>query len=78
LKENNEELLLIMQHNENYPQPSSQAIGGSSKGGKEFGKDELNPLTSPETKVQCLREVIWCKKDVHQNIILFVVLDRHQ
>jgi hypothetical protein len=46
-------------------------LGGSSKGSKEFGKDELNPLTSLETEVQRLREVISCKKDVHQNIILF-------
>ncbi len=46
-------------------------MGGSSKGSKEFGKDELNPLTSLETKVQSLREVIWWKKDVHQNIIPF-------
>jgi hypothetical protein len=46
-------------------------LGGSSKGSKEFGKDELNPLTSLETKIQSLGEVIWCKKDVHENIILF-------
>jgi hypothetical protein len=46
-------------------------LGGSSKGSKEFGKDELNPVTSLETKVQRLREVISCKKDVYQNIILF-------
>jgi hypothetical protein len=46
-------------------------LGGSLKGSEEFGKDELIPLTSLETKVQSLREVVWCKKDVHQNIIPF-------
>jgi hypothetical protein len=46
-------------------------LGGSSKGSKEFEKDELIPVTSLETKVQRLREVIWCKKDVHHNIIPF-------
>jgi hypothetical protein len=46
-------------------------LGGSSKGSKEFGKDEFNPLTSLETEVQRLREVISCKRGVHQNIIPF-------
>jgi len=75
LKENNQELLLIKTI---ILSCQVKQLGGSSKGSKEFGKDELNPLPSLETEVQRLREVIWCKKDVHQNIILFVVLDRHQ